>query len=408
MGSCMSPKSSPSSGDGLTLAEQEAHRTINDELVKHQNHDQRGKKLLLLGSGASGKSTLFRQVQCIYDVGFNETDHIKALGINRQNMVKEMWTLLVKWRELYEKNIVDSKLEDDQTNTDAVLKILEYKEESFDINAEYEASEMHALGASLALLWKLPAVRETFKLGTQYFAISENIDFFFDKAVDIFKPNYEAPKEDVVKSRLMTTGMNEKLFTMNDVDFLIVDVGGQRSERKKWITQFGGVNAILFVAALSHYNRVLFEDETRNGMHESISLFNEIINLKFFRTTEMILFLNKKDLFAKLIREQVPLSVCFSTDKGWDGQQWAPDNANDYMPSSDPDQAEEDEEEFTRCYNAALDFITTIYVEQNERPGKMVYVHVTDATDQDQIEKVFWDVQDIAIKGNLRQGGLIP
>lgn len=39
------------------------------------------------------------------------------------------------------------------------------------------------------------------------------------------------------------------------------DVGGQRSERKKWIHCFEGVTCIIFCAALSAYDMVLVEDE---------------------------------------------------------------------------------------------------------------------------------------------------
>ncbi len=75
--------------------------------------------------------------------------------------------------------------------------------------------------------------------------------------------------------------------------FKIYDVGGQRNERKKWIHSFENVAAVLFVSALNHYNAVLFEDEKKNAMHEAIELFNEICNSKWFRKSEMILFLNK-------------------------------------------------------------------------------------------------------------------
>ena len=40
----------------------------------------------------------------------------------------------------------------------------------------------------------------------------------------------------------------------------MVDVGGQRSERKKWIHCFEGVTAILFCVALSAYDLTLEED----------------------------------------------------------------------------------------------------------------------------------------------------
>ena len=42
----------------------------------------------------------------------------------------------------------------------------------------------------------------------------------------------------------------------------LVDVGGQRSERRKWIQCFDDVKAVLFVAALSGYDMTLFEDGT--------------------------------------------------------------------------------------------------------------------------------------------------
>ena len=42
------------------------------------------------------------------------------------------------------------------------------------------------------------------------------------------------------------------------------DVGGQRSERKKWIHVFDNVNAVLFLVAISGYDHVLVED--RNGV----------------------------------------------------------------------------------------------------------------------------------------------
>jgi guanine nucleotide-binding protein subunit alpha len=44
-----------------------------------------------------------------------------------------------------------------------------------------------------------------------------------------------------------------------------VDVGGQRSERKKWLHYFDNVTAVLFVVAISGYDQVLIED------HDSVS-----------------------------------------------------------------------------------------------------------------------------------------
>ena len=52
-------------------------------------------------------------------------------------------------------------------------------------------------------------------------------------------------------------------FTISKLTFKkrMFDVGGQRSERKKWIHCFEGVTAIIFCVALSAYDLVLAEDE---------------------------------------------------------------------------------------------------------------------------------------------------
>ena len=67
-----------------------------------------------------------------------------------------------------------------------------------------------------------------------------------------------------------------------------------RADGRKWIHAFDDVNAMIFVAALSEYDQVLFEDETMNRMDEAINLFDQIVNSKWFKQTAVILFLNKK------------------------------------------------------------------------------------------------------------------
>ena len=55
---------------------------------------------------------------------------------------------------------------------------------------------------------------------------------------------------------------------IDDVPFRIFDVGGQRNERRKWIHCFDGVTAVIFVAAISEYDQVCFEDSHKNRLDE--------------------------------------------------------------------------------------------------------------------------------------------
>lgn len=45
------------------------------------------------------------------------------------------------------------------------------------------------------------------------------------------------------------------------------DVGGQRSERKKWIHCFENVTSIIFCVALSEYDQVLLEESSQVRSH---------------------------------------------------------------------------------------------------------------------------------------------
>jgi guanine nucleotide-binding protein G(i) subunit alpha len=75
-------------------------------------------------------------------------------------------------------------------------------------------------------------------------------------------PGYLPTEQDVLRSRVKTTGITETTFLIGELTYRLYDVGGQRSERKKWIHCFENVNAIVFLVACSEYDQVLVEDET--------------------------------------------------------------------------------------------------------------------------------------------------
>ena len=66
---------------------------------------------------------------------------------------------------------------------------------------------------------------------------------------DDFIPN----EEDLVMARVMTTGIITTDVSLPPITFTVVDVGGQRNERRKWIHCFSDVNGIVFVVNLAGY-----------------------------------------------------------------------------------------------------------------------------------------------------------
>ncbi|CAC9893694.1 unnamed protein product [Aureobasidium pullulans] len=199
---------------------------------------------------------------------------------------------------------------------------------------------------------------------------------YFDSIDRIAQPDYIPNDQDVLRSRVKTTGITETTFIIGDLTYRMFDVGGQRSERKKWIHCFENVTTILFLVAISEYDQLLFEDETVNRMQEALTLFDSICNSRWFVKTSIILFLNKIDRF----KEKLPVSPM---------KNYFPD----YEGGAD--------------YAAACDYILNRFVSLNQHETKQIYTHFTCATDTMQIRFVMAAVNDIIIQENLRLAGLI-
>jgi len=125
---------------------------------------------------------------------------------------------------------------------------------------------------------------------------------FFEHIDRLCSPRYKPTEQDMLLMRVPTTGVIETKLTINECDFRIFDVGGQKSERPKWIHVFDLVTGVLFVSSLSCYDQNLFEMGNVNAMSDSLQLFDEIINSRWFRNACMILFLNKSDLFEMKLK----------------------------------------------------------------------------------------------------------
>jgi guanine nucleotide-binding protein G(i) subunit alpha len=98
------------------------------------------------------------------------------------------------------------------------------------------------------------------------FFFANHRNSYFDSIDRIAQPDYIPNDQDVLRSRVKTTGITETTFIIGDLTYRMFDVGGQRSERKKWIHCFENVTTILFLVAISEYDQLLFEDETVNRM----------------------------------------------------------------------------------------------------------------------------------------------
>jgi len=339
------------------MAQKKFNKQMDQKMAVKQQTDNQVRKLLLLGAGESGKSTLFKQVISLYGRGFTEDDRKALKGIIHQNAIGAM-KMLCKQSDILGNPVSGA-------NQHSKAFILEMKNDT-----------LSAEGAEhIERLWEDPAIRKTWDMRNK-FQVIDSAEYFFGRVRDLAHPGYIPTEADMLRSRVRTTGMVETHFEIDGTPFRMFDVGGQRNERKKWIHCFDAVTAVLFVAAISEYDQVLFEDDTTNRIEEALSLFEEICNSRWFRETSMILFLNKRDLFEKKIKTS-PISDHFPEYKGGDDA------------------------------NAGNTFFTELFLSKNKNPSKQIYPLVTCATDKNNVQHVFNSVKDTIIRTSLKDGGLM-
>jgi guanine nucleotide-binding protein subunit alpha len=356
-------------GSSMTAEEKQEvakQRALNKKIEAEQNkslqHDQEIKKLLLLGAGESGKSTLFKQMVALYGKGYSEQERQSYRSVIFQNTISAIKTLLTAIDEIGTE--IEAKLEDD--NKEAAQRLNKL------LGDEMITPQ---IAEDIKALWKDTGVQKTFDNRSK-FQFPDSGPYFIEKVDELLVEGYIPSEQDVLRSRVRTTGIVETTFEIEGNQFRMFDVGGQRNERKKWIHCFENVTCVIFVAAISEFDQVLFEDETTNRVVEALNLFDEICNSSWFTKTSVILFLNKRDMFMEKIRK-IPLN------------KWFPDYDG---PAHD--------------YDAGCEFFRQKFEVRNHCQDKEVYTHVTCATDSNNIAHVFESVKDILIKQSLRDAEL--
>jgi len=223
-------------------------------------------------------------------------------------------------------------------------------------------------------IWFDKGVQKAFQDLRYEFHVFDGASHFFSNLDRLAPPNYEPTIDDILMCRRKTTGLVSCVFTHKlagqDVKIDIVDVGGQRNERKKWENLYEGVNAVMFVSSLSEYDQKCYEDDTTNRMIESIDLFDEKTNNDKLKDLPILLFFNKTDLFRKKL-ETSDLSKTFP----------------DYTGGSN--------------YDAAFEYIKQRYLKTNKYDPNRIHVFQTQATDRNAVKETFNHFFELLEKGSL-------
>lgn len=349
--------------------EAKEQRRINQEIerqLKQAKKDARRElKLLLLGTGESGKSTFIKQMRIIHGSGYSDEDKrgftrlvYQNIFMAMQSMIRAMETLRIPYEDP-EYELIQEKA--------SMVKAVDYETVT-----TFESPYVEAIDK----LWHDGGIQACYDRRREY-QLTDSAKYYLSDITRIAEPDYLPTVQDILRVRVPTTGIIEYPFDLESIIFRMVDVGGQRSERRKWIHCFENVTSIMFLVALSEYDQVLVESDNENRMEESKALFRTIITYPWFQNSSVILFLNKKDLLEEKIMHS---------------------HLVDYFPEFDGPQ---------RDAQAAREFILRMFVDLNPDSDKIIYSHFTCATDTENIRFVFAAVKDTILQLNLKEYNLV-
>lgn len=398
-------------------AEVEEQRLRDEQITEEQeaarDQDEEKVKLLLLGTGESGKSTIFKQMRILYGSAKTDDD-LRMYGvIVRSNIVTAIRKLCLLTRQLgYERKLDEESaaataadLSDvsgmtpreaydqiiaylvDNTATDPMPEIPREQAERdwvgrstrAGIQANLDAQQFLQHVEAIRVLWQSTTIQDVWMKRAQA-NINDSHNEYLSDLTRIVDVKYIPTEYDILISRVRTTQVTVERYMIEGIEFEVYDVGGQRSERRKWVNCFENVDAVIFVAALSEYDQTLAEAKRHNRMMEALNLFESVVKNANFAETSIMLFLNKKDIFAeKIMYSNIADSPFFSDYAG---------------PPKDFD-------------HGVLYFIQKFeeHLEQDEFNDS--FIHVTCATDTDNMEFVLDSSRTIIMTDNLRRAGFL-
>mmetsp|Transcript_5629 Transcript_5629/g.7341 ORF Transcript_5629/g.7341 Transcript_5629/m.7341 type:complete len:380 (-) Transcript_5629:1101-2240(-) len=368
--------------------EGQTSKQIDKELAKFHKLWEGKIKLLLLGAGESGKSTLFKQMKILYSEqqDFTQEERQYYRGIVHSNIINDL-QILVKAASKH-MNEVDAE--------DAANELLGWSANDLLLNDK-------AIG-TIEALWNDKSIMKMWEDRANVH-VQDSLEYYMNNVKRISKGEAYVPtNDDILRSRVQTTEVTSMTFKIKKTDVDMYDVGGQRSFRHKWMHHFNNVTAVIFVAGISEYNQNLVEDSGMNRQDESIQLFRKQLESPHFKNIPIILFLNKKDLFREKLAK-----YAFKIVSGPEARNVTYEGPECITDKDPPYSTLGDDEEFEACYDGACTYLQEIYCDQQRdldvaRTAE-IYCHLTNSTSSENIRFIMTSCTDILLKHALSVNG---
>jgi guanine nucleotide-binding protein subunit alpha len=260
------------------------------------------RKVLMLGIGMSGKTTIFNSLLPL----------VSGEGDNSQAELSQWAPVIVKNVIENMKSILDIMGELDITFRNGTTSGCASMIVVAEATGRFEPLE---LAYAIKTVWADPGFKDAFQRHPRVTSEWDSLVNLVDDVDRLLQPGFVPTQQDVCKAWVRTTGIHQKVLRVRDVEISLYDVGGQRSERKKWIHCFDNVSVLMFVVDVTGYSKTMLEDNDNPGHDEQLMLFESIANSHWFTNSSMVLVMTKVDLLDDVLQRRPPTGKNFSALK---------------------------------------------------------------------------------------------
>ncbi|KAI9350666.1 guanine nucleotide binding protein, alpha subunit [Obelidium mucronatum] len=365
MGNCLCQSSEEN------RAKERTSRQIDRTLAAEQRIEKAASKaevkLLLLGAAETGKSTILKQIRLYYDQQYSREEVLAFRSQILENATKCIKDLINAMDDL--------KIPYDWDPLFPLsLEPFRYRfPVAFPKDLETAAVPQIVLDA-VKTIWEDKGVQYCHSRGSE-FHLMDCCAYILDSLDRICDPEYLPSKQDILFAREETQKITESSFQLAKHVLRVYDMGGIRGQRRKWASFFENVHLIVNVVAVSAFDQFTVEDGVTNRVVDSLNIFGSICNHPLFKRTIFILFINKIDLF-KIKLKSKRIAVYFRDFQG------------------------------ENSYENGCEYFIKLFLSVNKYKSKKIHVHLTQATDSQEMAKILKSVTMVILKANIKTSRL--
>jgi guanine nucleotide-binding protein G(i) subunit alpha len=241
-------------------------------------------KIIMLGTGESGKSTIFKQVTNLTGPSFSKETRQGFIRVMSETVIRTCHSIIKECRNKSPTLLTGEKAQ----LVERILNLLPH------------GNVTREIANDIQIFWSDPVVKQEF-LSSKLASLvqKDSIALIFENIVRLSSTDYIPCDEEVIRARVRTTGIVESKCDIGGFKFLLWDSGGQRNERKKWIHMLENVSLMTYMVSIGDFDELCFEDDTVNRMEESVACFEEVVNSRFLPGVPIVLVFTKYDVFQQ-------------------------------------------------------------------------------------------------------------